>query len=152
MSRKFHLQPLLDLAGYKSDSRGSELTQLRARMSVAQEKLTQLEQYRSDYSDALTEKMCTGMDAGHLREYRVFLASLDTAIAQQNEEVGRCLLAWEAARVKWEEARRELKAYDVLADRHQAAEAKREARVEQKEHDDLTATRPGIRSDPNPRN
>ena len=151
MSRKFHLQPLLDLAGYKSESRGSELTQLRARLSAVEEKLKQLEDYRRDYTSGLSDRLQQGMDAARLREYHVFLANLDQAIASQKEEVGRWTMAWDAARVKWEEARREHKAFDVLSVRHQVAEAKREARVEQKEHDDLTATRPGIRDLINPR-
>ena len=125
--------------------------QLRAQLSAAQEKLAHLERYRQDYTDGLTGKMRAGMDAARLREYQVFLSNLDHAIVQQGDEVGRWALAWDAARLKWEQARRELKAYDVLSDRHQATEAKREARMEQKEHDDLTATRPGIRGNQNPR-
>lgn len=145
MPRRFPLQPLLDLAGNHTDAAARHLGQLKAQWNDSEEKLKQLLAYREDYRARLLNSTKLGMAANSLKDFQLFLGKLEAAIRQQAEEVERCKLRWEQARLEWQAQQRKLKAFDTLALRHQRSEQRREARLEQREQDELSGR---VRGDP----
>lgn len=146
MAKAFPLHTLIELAASRTEAAAQRLGELARRRREAEEKLAQLETYRSEYGRALETGLRTGIDGGRLLEYRRFLAQLDVAIEQQRAEVGRCLAAWESGRIEWLGERSRQSAYGTLAERRAAAERAVQARAEQRLHDELS--RGGVPGEP----
>jgi flagellar FliJ protein len=136
MPRRFPLQPLVEYTENQTDDAAKRLALLKARWQGAEDKLQQLFLYRQEYQGRLAQASQRGMSVTALLDYRAFLAKLETAIEQQQEEVARCQADWERGKEDWLAQRRKLKAYQTLEQRHHAREAKREAKQEQKEQDE----------------
>lgn len=139
MPRRFSLQPLLDLANTHTDAAARHLNQLKAQWNEAEEKLRQLLAYREDYRARLLHSTKLGMQANSLKDYQLFMGKLELAIRQQSEEVGRCKQRWELGWHEWQVQQRKQKAFDTLAQRHRRSEQKREAKLEQREQDELSS-------------
>lgn len=138
MSRRFPLQPLLDLAQNHTDTAARNLHALKVAWQGAEEKHRQLISYREDYRARLLQATKMGMQVNSLKDFQLFLGKLEVAIRQQAEEVGRCKKRWEDGRHEWQAKQRKLKAFDTLSQRHQNSEKKREDKLEQREHDELS--------------
>lgn len=136
MPRKFPLQPLLELSQSRLDEAGKRLNTLKASWNGAQERLQQLEGFSREYQERLRGVSGQGMSVAVFRDYQLFLGKIELAIKQQREEVVRCQERWEQGRREWLEQRRQNKAFGTLAGRHQAAEAKREDKREQRDLDE----------------
>lgn len=139
MPRRFPLQPLLDLANRHADAAARNLNQLKTQWNEAEEKLRQLLAYREDYRGRLLHSTKLGMQANSLKDYQLFMGKLELAIRQQSEEVGRCKQHWELGWHEWQAQQRKQKAFDTLAQRHRRGEQKREAKLEQREQDELSS-------------
>ncbi len=137
MPRRFHLQPLLDLARNNSDDAGRKLQQLKVKWQEADFKLSQLTGYREEYRNRLLQNTQQGMQMVAWREFQLFMDKLDQAIALQGDEVEKCKQQWEGGRREWLERQRQLKAYDTLSQRHAASEVKRDSKKEQLEQDEF---------------
>jgi flagellar FliJ protein len=139
MARKFPLQPLIDLSQNQTDTAAKNLQALRVSWNNAEEKLRQLLAYRESYRERLHETGSSGASAMALRDFRLFLVKLDTAIKLQQDEVARCQARWNAGQQEWLRQRGKLKAFDVLSKRHRHAEDKRENQIEQKDQDEFSS-------------
>lgn len=137
MTRRFPLQPLLDLAHNNSDDAGRKLQQLKVKWQEAEYKLSQLVGYREEYRNRLQQNTQQGMQMVAWREFQLFMNKLDQAIELQGGEVEKCKSQWEGGRREWLERQRQLKAYDTLSQRHVASEAKRDSKKEQLEQDEF---------------
>ena len=138
MPRRFPLQPLLDLAQDHSDTAARNLHKLKAKWQEAEEKLRQLMAYRDDYRRRLLQATKQGMQATSLKDFQLFLGKLEIAIRHQSEEEVRCKRGWEDGRREWQAKQLKLKAFDTLSQRHLRSEEKREAKLEQREQDELS--------------
>lgn len=138
MAKRFPLQTLLDLAQDHSDEAGRKLLLLKVKWQEAEQKLEQLSHFREEYRNRLLQNTQQGMQMAAWREFQLFMGKLDKAIGFQADEVNKCQQRWEAGQRDWMERRRRLKAYDTLSHRHAAGEAKREAKIEQKEQDEFS--------------
>lgn len=141
MARKFPLQTLLDLAHDQTDNAARQLQALKARWNDAEEKLRQLLSYRESYRARLLDTASGGTSAAALRDFRLFMVKLDTAIKAQQDEVTRCQTRWNEGQQEWLRQRGKVKAYDTLSVRHRRAEEKREGRIEQKEMDEFASNK-----------
>lgn len=139
MARKFPLQPLIDLSQNQTDTAAKNLQALRVSWNNAEEKLRQLLAYRESYRERLHETGSSGASAMALRDFRLFLVKLDTAIKLQQDEVARCQARWNAGQQEWLRQRGKLKAFDVLSKRHRHAEDQRENQIEQKDQDEFSS-------------
>ncbi|MEW6313680.1 MAG: flagellar export protein FliJ [Pseudomonadota bacterium] len=137
MAKKFPLQSLLDLSQNRTDAAAKKLSSLKVRWQEAEDKLNQLEQYRAEYQERLRLALQRGIGAAEWRDFQAFLSKLELAIRQQAEESQRCKRAWENGQKDWLSESGKFKAFDTLAQRHHEVESKREAQIEQREHDDL---------------
>ncbi len=141
MSKKFTLQPLLDLAQDKLDDAAKALQTAKAEWQQAEQQLAQLQQFKLEYQQRLLESQRHGMSIGAVRDFQRFLHKLDTAIEQQYKYITHCQRQWEARQQDWMNARKELKAYDTLATRHQRQEEQRQAKRDQKILDEFAIKR-----------
>jgi flagellar FliJ protein len=144
MAQAFRLQPLLALTDQRLDAATAELHRLRARLDQERDRYDQLQGFNAEYAAGLQQALSSGLEAHRLRDYRQFLDKLSRAIATQAAEVQRCQRTWEEALRRWHDLRQRQQALEVLRTRHLTAEAQRETRIEQKQHDEF-ARREGKR-------
>ncbi len=138
MSKKFNLQPLLDLAQMKNESATRKLGQLNKQQHETQGKLEVLLQYRKDYQDRLQASSQQGMDPALLRNFQEFIYKLDAAIAQQRHSVEQSKQSTQKGRCEFSDTQRKLKSFDTLQQRHVEIQLKAEAKQEQRAADEHT--------------
>ena len=73
------------------------------------------------------------------QNFQNFLDKIDDAIRSQRKNVAQFERNTAQGQQKWQEARRKVKAFDTLSDRHLARENAKEARQAQKEQDEFVA-------------
>ncbi len=139
MSKRFPLEIVMDLTRKQSDAAAAALADLRARERGATETLQMLETCRRDYQWRFERTSQAGIGTEQWRNYHEFLSKLDRAIAQQKEVLARCGIQCQAGLHGWQMARIKLKSFDVLYERHQRGEARRESRSEQRDQDERSA-------------
>lgn len=137
MAKRFHLQPLIDLAEDKSQNAAQTLARLKLAWTAAEEKLSQLNLFLEEYRQRLQQHTETGFSISQWRDYQAFIAKLEVAIKAQMEEVARCRTRWEQGQAEWQARERELKAYNTLRQRHEMAERKSEERLDQRLQDEF---------------
>jgi flagellar FliJ protein len=137
MAQAFRLQLLLEVTDQRLDAATAELHRLRTRLDQERERYDQLQGFNAEYAAGLQEALRSGLEAHRLRDYRQFLDKLARAIATQGAEVQRSQRAWEEGLRRWQDLKQRQQALEVLRARHLSAEAKREARVEQKQQDEF---------------
>ncbi len=136
MARHFSLQPLCDLAQERVETATRELATLKQQWQLQEDKLKQLQLFQSEYRRRLHDTLTLGVDMTRMRDFQVFLHKIDIALRQQQIEIEHARVRWEHGQRAWMEARRKLKTYDVLKERHQQKEAQRDGRIEQREQDE----------------
>lgn len=137
MTKRFHLQPLLDLATQRSDDAAQVLQKLKCAWQEAEAQQGQLETYLVEYQERLLAETQEGLSITQWRDYQTFISKLEAAIAVQREEVERCRLCWEQGQVEWRAREREAKAYGTLRERHHRREQANEARQDQRQQDEF---------------
>jgi flagellar FliJ protein len=140
VSRRFPLQPLVDLSADRVEAAERRLQALDAERRQAREKLAQVEAYRVEYRDRLQRSLAQGMGVMQVRDFQAFLARLDEACVQQGAEVAAREAAYLEGQKDWLEQRRRKKAFDALSIRHERSEDAREAKLEQRLQDDHAQT------------
>ena len=136
MAQPFSLQPVMDLARNGADAAAVRLGQAMQLAMDADRKLKTLLDYREEYQLKFQESMMTGIDIVGWRNFQLFLSKLDAGIEAARAQADRARSAAQRAQQEWQDQQRRLKAYGVLAERHERAEATRDARREQRESDD----------------
>jgi flagellar FliJ protein len=116
--------------------RARELGEARGRLTAAETKLQDLEQYRRDYERSFQQRAKAGQPVRALRDFQVFLARLDQAIAQQRQIVAAAKNDVSGQSTRWQSAARQVKAVDSVVERWQGEERRAEDRREQKETDE----------------
>lgn len=141
MTRRFPLQPLLDLANERADLGAQRLALLKLHWQSQEDKLQQLYLRREEYRQRLADTLANGVEMPRLRDFQVFLQKLEEPIRQQQIAVQQAQFSWEECQGAWLEQRRKQKTFDILKQHHQHAETQRENRLEQREHDEYARNR-----------
>lgn len=95
-----------------------------------------LVQYRDEYHSRFLAAARDGLRPDQWRNYQSFLERLDDAIGQAKAMVAQSQQLTAAGQQDWLHKRGRVKAFDTLAQRHQAREHYAEARQEQKSLDE----------------
>jgi flagellar FliJ protein len=140
MSKRFPLEVVMDLTRKNADAAAVALAELRVKERAAAATLTMLENCRHDYQLRLEKSGKSGIGNVQWLNYHEFLGKLDQAIVQQKETLTQCRLQAQAGLNQWQEAHLKLKSFDVLRSRHDLGERWREAKIEQRDQDELSAT------------
>ena len=136
MATPFSLQPVMDLARNGADAAAVRLGQAMQSLMDADRKLKTLLDYREEYRQKFHASVTTGIDSAGWRNFQLFLAKLEAGIDAARAQAESARDIARRAQHEWQEQQRRLKAYGVLAERHERAEATRDARREQRESDD----------------
>jgi len=139
MTKPFSLQTLMKLAQHKTDSATGRLGQLNRQQQSSQQSLDTLLEYRKDYQTRLQEAARNGMSPADLRNFQQFINKLDEAIGQQLKQVEQSKASTQAGRNEFDAARRKLKSFDILQQRHTEEQKKIAEKSEQKTLDEHTS-------------
>src|SRR5512141_2558961 len=131
MSVRFPLQPVVDVARHAVDAATARLGHAMQRLMDADRKLQTLLQYRDEYQSKLRDSAVSGIDNAHWQNFHRFLAKLDAGIDGARAQADAAREAARRAQTEWQEEQRKLKAYGVLAERHERNQQALSARREQ---------------------
>lgn len=137
MAKRFHLQPLVDLAEDRSQNAAQALARLTQAWQNAEQKLEQLRGYLAEYNARLQQQAQSGFSISQLRDFQAFILKLEMAIRAQAEEVEGCKARWEHGQAEWQAREREVKAYQTLRQRHDQAERRSDERLDQRLQDEF---------------
>ena len=138
MSKRFNLQPLVDIAHQKNEAATRKLGQLNQQQQAAQGKLDTLMQYRRDYQQRFQEAVKAGLDQTGLRNFQDFLSRLDGAISQQRTVIEQASHSVQNGRAELQDTQRRMRSFDTLLQRHNDAEKNQALKAEQRMHDEQT--------------
>lgn len=138
MAKPFSLQTLMNLAQHQNESAIRKLGQLNKQQQGALQQLETLRQYRRDYQERLQESSKGGMDHSELRNFQEFINKLDQAIVQQMQIVEQSKASTQIGRNEFDLARRKLKSFDTLQQRHVKEQKRADEKSEQKISDEHT--------------
>ncbi len=113
-----------------------------------EQKLQMLQGYRVEYQNRLTQSASGGMAIGELLNFRRFLTQLDQAVEQQGQACQQSQRALGLAQQRWQECRRQLKSFEILARRRSVAADRVAAKREQRESDGYAARIAAARKSP----
>lgn len=139
MQRETPLDTLINLAQEKVDEAGRALSELGEQRRNAQNQLSTLDTYRSDYTRRLQSTTEGGVSASNYHNFRHFIATLDEAISQQNTIIAQIDTRIEAGRRQWHDEKRRLSSYETLKARQVRQLQYREQRREQRASDEISA-------------
>ena len=144
--RSRRLGRIADLAERRLRIAAEALRSTGEALRERERQLAQLNTYREEYARLLVATGQAGVSAKALKDFRVFLARLDHAIAQSARSVD---LARERARRDariWQTARTRLQALNNAVARHRSRERQQGLRGEQRELDEHVARRAALGS------
>src|SRR5690554_2208620 len=140
MSSPFRLQPVMDLARSGADAATVRLAQAMQAAMDADRKLKTLLDYRAEYQAKFRDSVASGIDSGSWNNFHLFLGKLEAGIEAARKQADAAREAAKQAQAQWQEHQRRLKAYGVLAERHEREQQAIAARREQRETDDRASS------------
>jgi flagellar FliJ protein len=139
MKDTFRLKAVHELAQRRNDNAAAHLGRLNSEAAKAEAKLNMLLQYREDYRARYRAAVQRNLHSAGWKNFHDFLEKLDEAIEQQRAAVLLSRQAVQRGRTEWQSTRKDVRAYDTLAQRHDRAEADRLKRIDQRFMDELAA-------------
>jgi flagellar protein FliJ len=139
VARNFSLQVLLEHARHRLEAAERLLRLMGRKEAAARQQLEEIQGYKLEYQRRLAGAGEQGLPIHLLREYHAFLGKVEQAITHQTGEVDKAHANWQAAHDKWLAQRQQVKAYEVLAQRHAHAELVREEKRDQRITDEAAS-------------
>ena len=136
MTKNFPLQSILDLSQMRLDEATRRLGELIADQEKASGRMELLVQYREEYYGRFMTAAREGLSPEQWRNYQTFLDRLDQAIGQAEQMMAQSKQMTAAGQQDWLSKRGKVKAFDTLAQRHQARTDHEASRREQKNLDE----------------
>lgn len=145
MTRSKRMNPVLRVAEHREKDAARRLGQTQQRLQQQQARLRELIGYRDEYNLKFQQTCGAGVDVKQLQEYRMFLARLNDAIAQQQRVLASVQREVEQARTGWLRTRSRSQALDKVRDRFIDAERQEAERREQADSDERSTQQAGRR-------
>ena len=139
MSIKPSLQILLDHAQKQSDDAAKKLGLLTSHAQQAEQKLNLLLEYRQSYQSNFQDSAKNGVNQASWSNFNSFMGKLDTAIAEQRQNVENTNNNREIGGTEFRMRQNKLKSYGTLSKRHQQTEIQQQIKSEQKEQDEFAS-------------
>jgi flagellar FliJ protein len=136
VTKNFPLQSILDLSQMRLDEATRRLGELLADQEKASGQMALLVQYREEYYGRFMAAAREGLSPEQWRNYQTFLDRLDSAIGQAEQMMAQSKQMTAAGQQDWLSKRGKFKAFDTLAQRHQARTDQDASRQEQKSLDE----------------
>lgn len=115
---------------------GARLSEADVRLAEAKNRLMQLEQYKSDYTQSFGERAALGISGPALLDFQAFIARLGDAIQQQSMLVTRMELERQQAHQGLRDAAVRNRAVGAVVERWRTEDRRDEARQEQRDTDE----------------
>jgi flagellar FliJ protein len=144
VTKAFPLQSILDLSQMKLEEATRRLGELISGEQQATQRLELLAQYRDEYHARFLTAARDGLSRDQWHNYQSFLDKLDAAISQAREIVAQSHQMTAAGQQDWLAKHGRVKAFDTLAQRHQARIDSAETRQEQKALDEHSSRQHAI--------
>lgn len=135
-SKSTRFQPVQQLAEDRAKTATEAMITARNEHDLHKQKLTDLMRYRNDYHTELQNKAKTGMSANQLQQYQTFIAQLDKAIQQQQQQVSLTKVALQDKQASWQDKNSHKKAINNAVGKIQQQEQLAESSREQNELDE----------------
>ena len=133
------MHTLIQLAENEVEQHTDHLQRLNSERQQASQQLSTLHQYRLDYSDRLLQASQSGVTMSNYHNFYRFIGTLDQAITQQNSLLGHIDQKISVQQQHWLAAKQRLNAYQTLQERRDQQALIQQARLEQRENDELSA-------------
>ena len=143
MTKPAPIKTLLDLSKMRLDEATRSLGSLISGEQAAAERLELLSGYRTEYHARFMTAAKNGLDRDTWRNYQSFLDRLDASIAQAEEAVKQSRQRTVNGQHEWMGKQERVRAFDTLAQRHDARAQYAEYHVEQKLQDEFAARKSG---------
>ena len=137
MTRSERLNPVRRVTEAREQDAARELGECQQQLQRLQQQLLELEGYRREYQAHYQQSGQAGITAQRLLQLQQFLANIDKAVAQQQQEILAAERRCEERRQRWFAARGRSQALDKVAERYQEDERQQQGRREQKESDEF---------------
>lgn len=103
----------------------------------SQQKLKTLQTYCNDYQQRFDQQQIAGIHLDQIKNFQQFLAKLQQALYQQEQEI----IFWEEkvidAKKDWQNAQSKLKSYQILQTREHQKQQAKENKYQQKQNDEF---------------
>jgi flagellar FliJ protein len=139
MKNTFRLKVVQDLAQKQSDDAALKLGTLNGEVAKAQAKLDMLIGYRDEYFERLRNSVHQDVHSVGWKNLHQFLEKLEEAIDQQRAAVRQCEQAVHHGQREWQSKQKQVKAYDMLEQRHEVVQGERLKRLDQRVMDEFAA-------------
>jgi flagellar FliJ protein len=148
MKRSERLTTVLELAESREQQAARRLGEHSRKLENAQRNLENLRAFRENYAARFRQSGDRGLGMRQLMEFRVFLAKIDTAVADQERTVSKAQRELESRRNEWEATRRQALGMRTVMDRARAEESRAEEKRLQDEQDERACRRSGRSDNP----
>lgn len=136
MKRSKRLMPVLELAESRERQTAQILGESRRKLEAAQRNLGSLMSFRDNYSAQFQRSGNAGLASRQLIEYRIFLAKINTAIADQEKAVHAAQTELRNRQAEWEAARRYSLGIKKVFEQTLGEESRLEEKKQQAEQDE----------------
>ena len=138
MVRSKRLEPIRKLAKNKEKKAAEELGASLELQKLENQKLVQLETYRSEYLEGMEEKIRQGVSGATLQQYHQFLNKLELAISQQKDVLVQCQQKIEHNQGQWKDDHNRHKAIGQVMQSFQDKEQKQKLKKESNQNDEIS--------------
>ncbi|SFM39506.1 flagellar FliJ protein [Ectothiorhodospira mobilis] len=136
MNRSRRMEPVVRLADHRQQDAARQLGGWQRTLEERLQRLHELCDYRDEYARRFQDQTAGPMTAVSVRDYRIFLERLNTAIEQQDRLVAAAREELERSRGTWVQARGRTEVLTRLVERFRQEERHEQERREQAEQDD----------------
>ena len=136
MKKSTRLQPVVKVAENREQQAAKALGNSQTALGQAEQRLTELKQYREEYIQRFHTAGAAGMAAAQMGDYQKFLHKLSMAIEQQVQIVAQATGVVEQKRQAWFQMRGKTKMLNNVVSRYQVTEQRETDRKEQNEQDE----------------
>jgi len=136
MTKSERLKPVQRISESREQDAARALGDSNQSVQAQEQRLVELEQYRSEYHQYVHERGAAGLTAGKLQELQRFLNNLNQAIEQQKQVVEMARQERERMKASWQQAHGKHHALNKVVERYREDERLSANKREQKEIDE----------------
>lgn len=129
-------KPIQRVASHRERKAAATLGESLKQREAAQQRQSELKAYLAEYQERFNNAARDGVSSSQALEYQVFIAKLESAIAEQGSVVARSQQVCDSSKADWRGRYSRTKAMENAVDRLQSEERRQAERREQSETDD----------------
>lgn len=137
--QKSPISTMIEIAVKNSDEAAKRLGKAIKAHDATEKQLSLLTQYRRDHELRFQDNAAKGISTSQYLNYQAFINKLDSAVDGQKLVVRDAEHKIKIAREQWQESEKKRLSYNILHSRALTTIQKQEAKLEQKQTDELAA-------------